>query len=94
MQVFLEAAHLLLYNHVPPRPRDFEAERRTQVCGIVHLPRSSMRSMHTGNNQSLRSRRSVNQPSRNEGSMDGAGKKMYWSQASSGNESLATGRNR
>jgi hypothetical protein len=36
--------------------------------------------------QSLRSRRSVNQPSRNEGSMDGSGKKMYWSQASTDNE--------
>ena len=28
----------------------------------------------------------MNQPSRKEGSMDGAGKKMYWSQASTGNE--------
>ena len=36
-------------------PRDFEVERQTQR-GIVHIPRSSMRSMHTGMNQSWESK--------------------------------------
>ena len=44
-------------------PRDFGVERQTQR-GIVHILRSSMRSMHAGKNQSLGSMRSVNQQTR------------------------------